>query len=728
MKSSILLTASFALALAVTSARAARDPIVLPTAVHTLDLSIGHFPTDAPMEVAWYPGFGGRYYATLGGLTSDSAYVFNAAGAVVQRISPIGVDCRSIAWNWNTNKLEVVAFNAKGGGGLWQMCLSPTGNFTGTNSNVLGTLSGLADAQTMPAYDSKRNRLYSRSGSFTVNVVDRAAGSLIGTIQLDTTGLGLQTVAPGGAPSLSGQPIGFDSTYDCLITLDTTRPRFLVHRLDGSFVGASAIPASPAYSPDNTYGLGYANGQVFAFDDNTGKQWNGYRIFNPPNASSASVSTGANTYALIACGVEPVDTTIAGHFGGPDTTAYRFGRYMPDRSAYAMAGTWYAGEGRALSGIHPGEGYWLIRRSAGTTVINGSSTPTTWVLPLVNGPAATPAFNQLGNPFGVALPVSSLRLRSGGTQTYVTAGTNTLTDNVVWTWNGSAYVSQGAGTSIPAGQGFWLRKVTTSAADVIAARPGVNPEPALLAAGAPQTAADPRLWSVSLTAREGETSSNALTVGAAALDRAGLDAISWRIPPAPPGGSLRLVVRDDAADDRAAAFRAAGDPLSWDVVLSGAAAPGEISLDIAATALPAGGGLRLTDRTSGASYALQPGHALTLAAFAGERHFQLEVLTSEMATPAPDATHPFRLAYPNPFRSDVGLTFAIARAGDVGVRIFDLQGRLVRSLERRGLASGEHVLVWDGRNEAGSVAKSGVYLARWSTPSAAGTTRLVKID
>lgn len=705
------------------AARADQDPIVLPTAVPTIKLELGAAAGGATMAVAFYPGNGGRYYATLGGLPSQPAFVFNATGTLIQTQSPINVDCRGISYNWNTNALEVVAYNAKAGGGLFQMGLTSGGNFTGTNTNVLATLSGLFDDQTMPTYDSKRNVLYSRGSTFDVNVVNRTTGALVTTVHLDTTGLGLQVLAPGGVPILPSDAIGFDSTYSCIVTLDRTRPRVLVHRRDGSFLGASAIPAVPAITPPSSYGMGYANGQVFIF---SGTGWFGYRIFNAPNATSAGVSTAANQFSLVAVSVEPADTTAVGNFGGPDTTAYRLGHYLPGKAAYAMTG-FYAAEGRELSGIHPGVGYWYIAHGARPITVGGSTTPSRWVMPLLDGPGATAAFNQLGNPFDVAVPVSSLVVRRGTTEFNVVDAANTLSDQVVWTWNGSAYVSQGAGANIAPGQGFWLRRSAGAATDIVFARPGVNPEPALAIAGG-TAAADPRLWSIALTVRQGDAASNALVLGAAALDRAGLDAISWPIPPAPPGSSLRLVARDVAASDLGASFQVPADHLAWNLVLSGAASPGEIALDVAASNLPPGDALRLVDDASGATVALEAGRSVTLAAFAGERRLRLEVTAPGTAALAPGAGRPFRLAYPNPFRGEVGLTFAIARAGDVAVRVFDLQGRLVRSLDRRGLAAGEHVLVWDGDDDAGRPVGNGVYLARWSTPGASGTTRLVKVD
>jgi flagellar hook assembly protein FlgD len=62
------------------------------------------------------------------------------------------------------------------------------------------------------------------------------------------------------------------------------------------------------------------------------------------------------------------------------------------------------------------------------------------------------------------------------------------------------------------------------------------------------------------------------------------------------------------------------------------------------------------------------------------------------------------------------------------VRIYDVGGRFVRALSTPTDGSGERVLTWDGRDDAGRRAPPGVYLARYRAGLAQGVTRLVKIE
>ncbi|ARA94746.1 hypothetical protein AWN76_017345 [Rhodothermaceae bacterium RA] len=46
----------------------------------------------------------------------------------------------------------------------------------------------------------------------------------------------------------------------------------------------------------------------------------------------------------------------------------------------------------------------------------------------------------------------------------------------------------------------------------------------------------------------------------------------------------------------------------------------------------------------------------------------------------------------------------------IRTRIFDAQGRLVRTLEEAGLAARQGRLIWDGRDDAGRALRIGLYV------------------
>jgi pimeloyl-ACP methyl ester carboxylesterase len=69
-------------------------------------------------------------------------------------------------------------------------------------------------------------------------------------------------------------------------------------------------------------------------------------------------------------------------------------------------------------------------------------------------------------------------------------------------------------------------------------------------------------------------------------------------------------------------------------------------------------------------------------------------------------------AYPNPFNATTTVVFELAGQQDVSVQIFDLRGRLVRTLEEGTLGDGRHEKIWDGRDDAGRTLASGAYFVR----------------
>ena len=59
------------------------------------------------------------------------------------------------------------------------------------------------------------------------------------------------------------------------------------------------------------------------------------------------------------------------------------------------------------------------------------------------------------------------------------------------------------------------------------------------------------------------------------------------------------------------------------------------------------------------------------------------------------------------------LDFRVATEGHVVLRIFDVNGRVVRTLVNDNLAPGLHPVNWDGRDDTGRHVASGTYYAQF---------------
>ncbi len=66
--------------------------------------------------------------------------------------------------------------------------------------------------------------------------------------------------------------------------------------------------------------------------------------------------------------------------------------------------------------------------------------------------------------------------------------------------------------------------------------------------------------------------------------------------------------------------------------------------------------------------------------------------------------------YPNPFNSSTRIEYTLPRAGGVMMRIFNINGRLVRTLVNRIEKRGRHSVIWNGISDSGIPVSSGIYI------------------
>jgi len=104
----------------------------------------------------------------------------------------------------------------------------------------------------------------------------------------------------------------------------------------------------------------------------------------------------------------------------------------------------------------------------------------------------------------------------------------------------------------------------------------------------------------------------------------------------------------------------------------------------------------------------------------------LLVQTGEGAAPVPPAaaTEIILRAAPNPFNPRTVFTFNQPQAGYAELSVYDVRGRLVRSLQAGLLDAGDQRITWNGRDDAGLPVEAGVYLGLVRTPGGTGRTAL----
>jgi subtilisin family serine protease len=83
-----------------------------------------------------------------------------------------------------------------------------------------------------------------------------------------------------------------------------------------------------------------------------------------------------------------------------------------------------------------------------------------------------------------------------------------------------------------------------------------------------------------------------------------------------------------------------------------------------------------------------------------------------------------RLVSENPSGAGASLSLRISRPGPVRVQLYDVSGRLVRTLGQGSYPAGEHTLRWDGKDDRGERVGSGVYFFHAATPDGVENRRV----
>ena len=99
------------------------------------------------------------------------------------------------------------------------------------------------------------------------------------------------------------------------------------------------------------------------------------------------------------------------------------------------------------------------------------------------------------------------------------------------------------------------------------------------------------------------------------------------------------------------------------------------------------------------------------------------IATGVRDTAPPEHQLVLRQNYPNPFNPSTSVSYRIPAAGHVDVRVYDVRGRLVRNLVDGWRIAGDHTVTWQGRDDSGRAATTGVYFIRIES---AGHSRTIK--
>ena len=81
--------------------------------------------------------------------------------------------------------------------------------------------------------------------------------------------------------------------------------------------------------------------------------------------------------------------------------------------------------------------------------------------------------------------------------------------------------------------------------------------------------------------------------------------------------------------------------------------------------------------------------------------------------------------YPNPFNPITTIRFEINHSDHASVEIFDLKGRLIKTLLNKYMVAGQHTIKWDRTQKKGKNATSGIYFYRLSVGGIYQTKKMI---
>ena len=87
----------------------------------------------------------------------------------------------------------------------------------------------------------------------------------------------------------------------------------------------------------------------------------------------------------------------------------------------------------------------------------------------------------------------------------------------------------------------------------------------------------------------------------------------------------------------------------------------------------------------------------------------------------------FANPWPNPARAGVRISYTLPKAGWVNVDVFDIAGRMVRTLTHGTAEPGRTVLPWNLTDDHGRGLDAGIYLIRASLLGETFTRRVVVV-
>lgn len=412
-------------------------------------------------------------------------------------------------------------------------------------------------------------------------------------------------------------------------------------------------------------------------------------------------------------GPNTVISVFEDDFGPYDKTKWRLGSYNGETGTVV--------EYPSAARVKPGQGYWLIMRDPSSYGADALSMRPdrfeagAWYYQL----ALDSGWNQVANPFAFSVAWSQVRFLEN--DVFVTGHPADILDDAAYYYNGSTYISA---STIPAWDGVFIFIKKPNIAILFPFRQA--------SAGAPK-ASDPIAelpsadnWDIQfvLTA-DGLTDAGNLA-GVRYDARRGDDNYDYTEPPPAPGAAC-LAFRLPEGDPRLRCidFRPPFvDGAEWQLAISPAS--GRLIEVTGIADIPAGmEALLILDnnvsvRLSDDSRIMLPDAVASARLIIGTEKY----LAGETEPTLP-ASYELEQNYPNPFNPFTSIPFALPEPQRVELVVYNILGQRIKTLVEDYLEAGTYVENWDGTNDKGTAAASGIYFYRLAAGSFSQSRKMV---
>lgn len=464
---------------------------------------------------------------------------------------------------------------------------------------------------------------------------------------------------------------------------------------------------------------------------------------------SAPISLPAEDYRMVSV---PAKTSgkqaLRESYGAYDPSAWRMLRWRPADGDYRAFPD--------IDSLRAGMGFWLVTADgSGFALGSGRTVDASEPKPI----AIEPGWNQVGTPFGFAVPWDTVRIASGDIQV----------DGPV-AYRDENY--QRGVSRLRPWEGYFVFNATDRRDTLVV--PPVGPDAETLQAHTgPAALSDSRLWGTGRASSRSQASTSAsakadapaaetaadrpYTLRVTAHSRDGASAPVWlglragaeegrdaldfaRAPSIAP--SVRLSTPETVGGrsvPHSGSFKPpSADGQAWTLVLTHPSADGgghsatqSVQVQVEDEGmLPEGQERYLLDLdrerrlVAGQSLSLNPGEQRRLQVIVGTEAFARE---TSPGISLGDFTNELQGNAPNPFNKETTLTYVLEEKTSVTLEVYNVLGQRVRTLVQGRREAGVHAVRWGGENRYGKPVGSGVYFYRIEAGDFQETRKMVLV-